>query len=381
LHRLLYIVDWLPPDYGAVGQYALQESRRSAAAGDEVTLVGLTNGPSSVEHEAAGRGRLTLRRLRADAADKANLVRRAWWTLKTNLRLLWTARRELRKSETILFTGSPPFLDHFLVPLNVVLRKRLVFRISDFHPECAIAELGRVSWWLAGLRFLTVRWRRRITTFEVLGEDQRRLLLGQGVRPERIVLRRCDSPVAIPDGTPPLPLPEPLGGRVVLLYSGSVAYAHEYDTFVAGYRVHHRRGTGRVGLWLNASGVRADRFEQAVRDAGLPVHRSQPVPLEDLARLLVTPQAHLITLRDEYVGVCMPSKVYGCIESRRDVLFVGSRLSDVHLLCDRDLPRGAYFQVDVGDADGVARALEALADRAARPEPAALASSAGRSAE
>jgi hypothetical protein len=382
LSRLLYIVDWLPPDYGANGQYALQESRRLIAEGSAVTLVGLTSGPSAVDHEGTGPVHLTLRRLHSEPVDKANLARRAFWTLKTNLRLLWAARRELWRADTVRFTGSPPFLDHLLVPLNLALRKRLVFRISDFHPESVIAELGRVPGWLSLLRALTVRWRRRVTIFEVLGEDQRRILLGQGVAADRVILHRSASPVTISPATRPLPIPDALAGRVVLLYSGAVAYAHDYDTFVAGYVLHHRRGTGRVGLWLNATGVRADRFEQAVREARLPLHRGRTVPLEQLASLLVSPHAHLITLRDEYVGVCMPSKVYGCIESRRDILYVGSQRSDVHLLCQRHLLPGAYFQVDVGDVEGVARSLEAVADRAASSHPTtAAASSAVRDLE
>jgi len=33
---LVYICDWLPPDFGAVGQYALQFSREEAARGKSV---------------------------------------------------------------------------------------------------------------------------------------------------------------------------------------------------------------------------------------------------------------------------------------------------------------------------------------------------------
>ena len=36
----------------------------------------------------------------------------------------------------MVITGSPPFLLHFVVSLNLVLRRRLIYRITDFHPEC-----------------------------------------------------------------------------------------------------------------------------------------------------------------------------------------------------------------------------------------------------
>ncbi|HEY7216642.1 MAG TPA: hypothetical protein VIC28_18620, partial [Thermoanaerobaculia bacterium] len=147
----------------------------------------------------------------------------------------------------------------------------------------------------------------------------------------------------------------------ILLYSGNFGVAHDHETFVEGYRRHHRAGSGRVALWLNATGAKADRVEEILRGENLPVHRSRPFPLELLPSLLVTPDAHLITLRDGFVGYVLPSKVHGCVQSGRTVLYVGSPRSDVHLLCSQGLPPERYHRVDTGDAEGVARALEEIA--------------------
>jgi hypothetical protein len=362
MHRLLYLCDWLPPDFGAVGQLSLLLARQRAGAGEEVVLAGLTSQGESVEEAAVGPGRLSVVRLPARAYDRSNFPLRALWTARTNLSLLWRLRRELRRSDEVLFTGSPPFLVHLLVPLNALLGKRLTYRITDFHPECLIAELGRVPAWLRALRALTVALRRRVDRFEVLGEDQRRRLLALGIPAERITLKRDPSPVAIPAGTEPLPPPPELAGRAILLYSGNFGVAHDHATFVEGYRLHHREGSGRVGLWLNATGAKADLVEERIRGEGLPLHRSRPVPLDLLPRLLVTPAAHLITLRDEFVGYVLPSKVHGCIASGRPVLYVGSAESDLHLLCAAGLPADRYWRAPVGDPQGVWRALEGIAD-------------------
>lgn len=375
MHRLLYLCDWLPPDFGAVGQYSLLFARQRAAAGEDVVLAGLSSTADSTTDEEVSGGRLRVVRRRAAAYDRADLRARALWTARTNLGLLWRARRFLLAADEVLITGSPPFLLHLAAPLTGLLRKRLTYRITDFHPECLMAELadgadgghrgapGRAPWSLRAFHRLTLALRRRVDRFEVLGEDQRRRLLDQGIAAGRIVLKRDPSPVAVPALTEPLTRPPELADRCLLLYSGNFGVAHDYQTFVAGYRLHHRQGSGRVGLWLNATGARADRFERALRDEGLPVHRSTPVPLAELPRLLVTADAHLITLRDPFVGYVLPSKVYACLESRRDVLYIGSRQSDVHLLCSQALAAG-YLQVEVGDAAGTARALEAIADRA-----------------
>jgi hypothetical protein len=364
--RLVSLTDWLPPDFGAVGQYSLLFARRRAAAGEEVTLAGLSSTADSVTEEAVGAGRLRIVRLRATVYDRANFRRRALWTLRTNLSLVWRLRRDIARADEVFFTGSPPFLIHLLVPLNLLLRRRLTYRITDFHPECLMAEMDRVPLPLRLFHRLTVALRHRIHRFEVLGEDQRQRLLAIGIAPDRIVLQRDPSPVEIPPGTPPLDRPDEFCGFRVLLYSGNFGVAHDHETFLEGYRRHHQesgkenRGS-RVALWLNAAGAKADRVEEALRREGLPVHRSRPVPLDQLPRLLVTPDAHLITLRDEFVGYVLPSKVHGCVLSGRTILFVGSARSDVHLLCAEALPPERYRRIDVGDAAGVARALDEIA--------------------
>ena len=206
--------------------------------------------------------------------------------------------------------------------------------------------------------------RRRVDRFEVLGEDQRQRLLAIGIAPERIVLKRDPSPVEIPAGTPPLERPAELAGHAILLYSGNFGVAHDHETFVEGYRRHHRRaegvGAGRVALWLNATGAKADRVEEILRREGLPVHRGRPVPLDLLPRLLVTPDAHLITLRDDFVGYVLPSKVYGCVQSGRGLLYVGSpartSTSSAPRAC-RPAPTGGRTWA----IPAVARALEEIA--------------------
>jgi hypothetical protein len=359
--RLLSLTDWLPPDFGAVGQYALLDARRRAAAGDDVTLIGITSGPAEVQDEAVGAGRLRVVRIRRPAYDRGRFLRRALWTARTNTALAWAARRAVRGADEVTFAGSPPYLVHWLVPLNLLWRRPLTYRISDFHPECLIAELGRTPLPLALLLAWTRRLRRRVHRFEVLGEDQKRRLIESGVPASKIAVEPHASPVEIGPETRPLPIPEALAGHKVLLYSGNLGVAHDETTLIEGMRLHHAEGGGGVGLWLNATGAKADRLERRLRELDLPVHRSEPVPLADLGRLLVTPDAHLITLRDPFVGYVLPSKVWGCLASGRPIVFVGSAASDVHRLCSAALSATAYRRVDVGDAAALALTLREIA--------------------
>ena len=74
--KLIYLCDWLPPDYGAVGQYSLLFARELAAEGRDVTLVGLSSRETSETTEAVGEGRLTQIRILAPTYDKVSLLRR-----------------------------------------------------------------------------------------------------------------------------------------------------------------------------------------------------------------------------------------------------------------------------------------------------------------
>lgn len=367
--RLVIIADWIPPDFGAVGQYMQMRARALAGLGHEVTLVGLSSTENSTRHEAIGRGSLTERRLLTSAVPRASLAARLMWTIRTNLRLVGAAFGALRGADGILFTGSPPFLIHILVPLRWLWRGRLVYRITDFHPECLIAAQPRASAALGLMLSLTKFWRRRIGGFEVLGRDQWKRLAESGIDEARIALVRDGSPVSFA-GAVPEPRPADLAGRCVLLYSGNYGVAHEVDTVFEGYRRHHATGTGagsgRVVLWLSAAGAGAAELEQRFTAAGLPFHRSAPVPLERLAGLLETPDGHLVTLKDSFVGYVMPSKIYACIESKRPIIFCGSADSDVDLLAREAVPRGDYWRVSCGDPAGFAAALEALADRSGK---------------
>src|SRR5262249_4869609 len=87
--RLVYICDWLPPDFGAVGQYALLFARAWAQSGWEVTLVGLTSGePRRDPVESVGEGTLEVIRAHRPIYEKQKLVERLRWTIVSNLVLL-----------------------------------------------------------------------------------------------------------------------------------------------------------------------------------------------------------------------------------------------------------------------------------------------------
>lgn len=354
---ILLLADWLPPDFGAIGQYALQHAESLATTGRDVWLVGFSTGASSVVSAACGPGRLTVIRIQRPTYDRSAWLQRAWWTLTANISLLWAARAVLRSAGEVVFTGSPPYLLHFIAPLKPFLRGQLRYRIADFHPECLIATRARPSFALKLLERLTWFWRRRVDVMEIIAEDQRPRLLAHGIRPERIDLRRDVSPVSFA-GASPTSAPAALTGKLIVLYSGNWGVAHDANTFLSGLAQLTDAERSRIGLWLNATGTRADEVRRGASALGLAVMHTQPCALAELPGILLAADLHLICLADVFVGLVLPSKVYACIDSNRPILFIGSDRSDVHTLIQA-AGRQSYWRANVGDANAVATAIRA----------------------
>ena len=193
----VYICDWLPPDFGAVGQYSLIFARSLAATAEASCLAASRHADMRRSSSLAAKVVSKLSSFRRSPMRRPTSRLAFCGRSRTNTRIVIGLWSELWSCDEIRFTGSPPLLLHWIAPLNLLLRKRLVYRITDFHPECLIAARGRPSWWLGLVYRLTRFWRRRVTAFEVLGEDQKARLIESGINEERISIKPDRSPVVI----------------------------------------------------------------------------------------------------------------------------------------------------------------------------------------
>lgn len=357
--RLLILTEFLPPDFGAVGRYSLLDAQAAAAAGWEVCLIGLSSGQPSTEAMQIGRGRLTILKVQRRPPERGALFRRTIWTLLANHALLRAAAGELRQADRVVVHSAPPFLFEFVLLWRRRIPGTLVYRLADLHPECAMASSGRPAQLvLEPLRRIAVRLRRRADLIETVGQAMLERLVRDGVEPSQVVLRRDGCAVPVHPGITPMRRPAEVEDRPCILYSGTWGRAHDMDTWVAGYIAHHRQGSGRVVLWLNAVGQRADLVERALRAAQVPVHRTALVDEEQLPSLLCTADAHLITLAEGFAELALPSKFYAVAETGLPILYIGPAQGDIHRLCRGQ--RG-YMQADVNDPAAVAAALERIA--------------------
>ena len=355
---LIIVCDWIPPAFGAVGQYQDRRARRIAAAGGQATLIGLGD-----REETLIEGGLTVRRLRAIKLPAGtSLIRRALWALNNSRRLLAELGRAVWALDgapaEILVTGSPPFLAYLVIVMNFfVWRKTVIYRVTDFYPETLFAA-GALRW-LRPVSGLFHALRRGADRIESLGDDQTRRLVDTGFPAERIVLVRDYCPIT--DWSSRGGATRPFGkDKAVLLYSGNLGLAHDLETFCLAYEQHVRTGSDRVRLWLNGQGAKVAELRAFCEDRGLPLHFTPPAALEDLPDVLRAGDAHLVLLKTPFWGYVLPSKIYACLELNAPIFYVGPQESDLHLLLTRQ--SAPWFHAEPGEVERCSAALESLAD-------------------
>src|SRR4051812_47675722 len=123
---IVIVCDWIPPAFGAVGQYQERRARARAAQGDSAVLIGLGE-----RTEILQEGALTIVRLAAHRPPPtASMARRVLWALNNGRRLLAALGGAIRgfpdDEVEILVTGSPPFLSYLVILANRLLWRRTV---------------------------------------------------------------------------------------------------------------------------------------------------------------------------------------------------------------------------------------------------------------
>ena len=119
-----------------------------------------------------------------------------------------------------------------------------------------------------------------------------------------------------------------LGERFVIGYSGNLGRAHEVDPLVElmtllqdepalDVPVHRRRRR------LSAAARRGRRAAASTTSLFRPYQERAQLPLS-----LTAPDVHLVTLRPEWEGLVMPSKLYGALAAGRPVVFIGDPEGD-----------------------------------------------------
>lgn len=316
--------------------------------------------PAPVDPEAVGVEVRRTPRLAAGSIRRRRLLRQLWFYATATLGILAAPAPPLYVAQT-----TPP-----LTPACVALAARLKRRpyaliAQDIYPEILSAHglLDPSKGVYRLIKLIVDRAYQGAVLVVSLGPYMTRRLLEKGVKGGRIEEISNWGVGDVRPWTGPNPLRQEWGleDKFVVLYSGNMGLGHEFETFLEG-AAGAKAELPELAVVFVGGGPRRKGIEAWVSEHGAEgwtLFRPYQ-PLDRLRESLGMADLSLVTMREGWKGLVVPSKVLGILAMGSPSLYVGPE-SDVSVLLDRF---AAGAQVRNGDVRGVRDAIL----RAARDE-------------
>ena len=260
----------------------------------------------------------------------AGRLANALWMIAAWSRLALRPRR--RRPELIVVGTDPVFAAAAAIPLRLFAPGiKLAHWCFDMHPEAALAG-GLLPQRALSVRLAQAVMRRAYRSFDLiadLGVCMRARLRGYGHR----AIERELTPWALVEPSRPLARDpdtrrELFGtARIGILYSGNFGEAHDFEPFLALARA--LRDTPQVHFCLAVRGNRADELKRALTSQDSNISFAGFAPIEELEKRLGSADIHLVSLKQEWSGIAVPSKFFGSLASGRPILYSGPRDSAI----------------------------------------------------
>lgn len=270
-----------------------------------------------------------------------------------------------RRVPDLFLTQTNPPLIVPLVALAACLRRRPhVIIAQDLYPEVMFAHGMSSSQSLVG-RVLAACFRRAYRSARcviALGPVMARRLQEKGVDPShiRVISNWATGEEGIVRGSQNTLLREwGLEGKFVILYSGNVGIAHDVETPIAALKLMLERQPNARLVFIGAGSRLADaRRIVAELEVEHAVQFRSVVPASMLPQTMGLANIALVTLREGFEGLVVPSKLLGYMARGVPTAYAGPHSDIEHVLIESN--GGICFRT--GDAAGMAARLLELAD-------------------
>jgi glycosyltransferase involved in cell wall biosynthesis len=380
--RIVFLNRYFHPDHSATSQMLSDLAFGLAERGLNVYVVTSRHRYGDARAGLPGVERIggvAVHRVASSRFGRARLAGRTLDYLTFYLAAAWRLWRLARKGDIVVAKTDPPLVSVVAAPIARLRRARLVNWVQDLFPEVAQAAgvmgtPGRLL--LALLRRLRNRALRAAETNVVLGERMAEHLCRQGIERHRIriIANWQDGALVRPVAHHENPLRRAWGleGRFVVGYSGNLGRVHELATVLDAMTLLQAQ-TAMAGATAGGAAASAGaevrflfigggalepvlRAEIAARGLGNAVLLPYQ-PRNALPHSLSAADVHLVTLRPEFEGLIVPSKVYGIAAAGRPALFVGDAGGEIARLI---AAHACGVCVPCGDGVALAAAIEAL---------------------
>lgn len=348
---------------GATGRLLHDLARHFVKTGHRVTILTTTTGRESV----SSRGPISIVRIKG--VEKPN--RRDWFS---GLWRLYRAMMASARHDIIITLSDPPML--YVMGQRVAKRKNCahIHWCHDLYPDLAPSlglnvpsfaynfamSIGRAALVAADRVVCISRCMQRHLVRT--GVEIRRTAVIENWPDQELLAPASEKPIA----TAKIELPhkqslrerrlysDPAGQKFRVLYAGSIGRAHPVGALVDAAKILQKTQPD-IELVFVGKGEGFEKLADARARLALDnIRLMPPQPRAALKGLMESGDVHLVTMRDESLGLLLPSKFYAALAARRPVIFAGPAESDVAHLVAR---HGCGRVVKPDDGKSIATAI------------------------
>lgn len=251
------------------------------------------------------------------------------------LMAFWGRRKEFDG----VIVGTDPQFSYLMFPFLRLMNHnvRLIHWVFDLYPEAILANSPKWMKLLAALTKPFIPWAyRRVDVMVDIGQCMRERLLKYCHEVECVTLPpwALVEPKQVPVANPEIRHNLFGDAKLGLLYSGTVGYAHDLGPFIQLARECRRQGIDAAFCFAGyGNRYQAQTAQITVEDTNIRL--AEFASEEELERRLATADIHLISLREKWEGIVVPSKFFGALAIGRPVLFSGSNESCIAKWCNK----------------------------------------------
>jgi glycosyltransferase involved in cell wall biosynthesis len=263
-------------------------------------------------------------------------------------------------ADIIVFGTNPPFI-YYVIPFLLFFKPRVRIALwgFDLYPEAIIVDgiklpkmLKRALLWWAGISY------RGCALLVDIGSCMHKRFMQYHPRTkyETIVPWALNEPVSLaePDIKTRFDLFNNV--RLGILYSGTIGKAHQFEEFILLARELRRRNAS-VAFCFAGRGNCYQKLRDMISQEDTNIHFAGFVDEELLPLRLASADIHMISLRQGWEGIVVPSKFFGSLAAGRPLLYCGTQKSFLaELIKKEDLG----FVVEMNSIRVVADILEEL---------------------
>ena len=326
--RILLLNQYYAPDEAATAQVLADLGAALAAQGHIVTAICCDRSYADPSRKYPRREQIDgvqARRIRTSGFGRGNALGRTldYFSFVAGAII---AMLRVERPDIIISLTTPPMIGLAGVFVARLRGGKAILWSMDVYPDILYALGAIKKGSIAGraLQMASSATVRSQDAVVALGDSMAARLRIAGARRVEVVHNWSDENAVLPTRSSESRLRREWGwnNRFVILYSGNLGLAHEFETVLAA--ADRLRNDPEILFAFVGAGPRLSYVERRRDELQLPnVDIRRPVERSVLSDSLAAGDLHLITLKSGVPGLLVPSKIYGILAAGRPSLYIG----------------------------------------------------------